>query len=80
MRNVTITLDEATVALARKEAARRNVSLSRYVSDLLNRQLTESRQYELAMRRSLARKPVRLRADGRPYPTREEAHERTRLR
>ena len=80
MKNVTITLDEGIVALARREAAKHNVSLSRFLGDLLQRQLGESRQYELAMRRSLARKPVRMRRDDQPYPSREESHERTRLR
>ena len=80
MKNVTISLDESILTQARREAARRNVSLSRFVSDLLQQQLTEPRQYELAMRRTLARKPVRMRADGRTYPKREELHERSRLR
>ena len=80
MKNVTITLEDGIVALARREAARRNVSLSRFVGELLQRQLVATREYELAMRRSLARKPVRMRRDGSPYPTREESHERSRLR
>ena len=80
MKNVTITLEDGIVALARREAARRNVSLSRFVGELLQRQLVETREYELAMRRSLARKPVRMRREASPYPTREESHERSRLR
>lgn len=80
MKNVTITLDEETAAWARVYAAKRNVSLSRYVGELLHDRMRESREYEESMRRFLAQKPVKLvKPDGR-YLTRDEAHERTRLR
>ena len=76
MKNVTITLEEGIVALARREAARLDVGLSRFVGDLLQQRFAETRQYELAMRRSLARKPVQMRRAATAYPTREESHER----
>ena len=80
MKNVTITLDAGTLALARREAARQNLSLSRFVGDMLRSQLRQSRQYELSMRRYLARKPVRLGRADQPYASRDELHDRTRLR
>jgi plasmid stability protein len=80
MKNVTITLDEDTAAWARVHAARHNVSLSRFVSELLQRHMRESREYDEAMQRFLAEKPVKLKRPGDRYLTREEAHDRTRLR
>lgn len=80
MKNVTITLDEETAAWARVYAAKRNVSLSRYVGELLHERMRESREYEESMRRFLAQKPVKLdKPDGR-FPNRDETHARTRLR
>jgi hypothetical protein len=80
MKNVTITLDEDTAALARVEAARRNVSLSRFVGELLRRNIRESREYDAAMRRFLNSKvEIRMNA-GERYLTREEAHDRAGLR
>ena len=80
MKNITVTLDEATAAWARIYAARQNKSLSRFLGELLNRTMRESRAYEDAMRRYLAKKPGRLNRGSAPYPAREELHERTQLR
>lgn len=80
MKNVTITLDEETAAWARIYAAKKNVSLSRYVGELLHERMRESREYEESMRRFLTQKPVKLKRAGERYLTRDEAHDRTRLR
>jgi hypothetical protein len=80
MKNVTITLDEQTAARARRHAAQLGVSLSRYVGELLEKSLRESREYEHAMRRYFARKPRMLSKAGAAYPKREELHERSRIR
>ncbi len=80
MKNVTITLDEETAAWARVHAARRNISLSRYIGELLRSRMREAREYEVAMRGYFSDKPVRLKAPGERYLTREEAHDRARLR
>lgn len=80
MRNITITLDEETAAWARVHAAERNMSLSRYVGELLRERMRHSREYEEAMKRFLAQKPVRLKRSGDRYLTREEAHDRAGLR
>lgn len=80
MKNVTITLDEKTAAWARTHAAERKMSLSRYIGELLEKTMRQSREYDRAMKRYLARKPVVLRESGERYPTREELHERRRLR
>jgi hypothetical protein len=80
MKNITITLDEETAAWARLYAAQRNVSLSRFVGELLRDRMQEAREYEQAMRGFLKEKPVKLKKPGERYLTRDEVHERTRLR
>jgi hypothetical protein len=76
VKNVTITLDEETAAWVRTCAARRGLSVSRYVGELLRQRMRESREYEEAMRRFLDRKPVRLKRSQERYATREELHDR----
>ena len=76
MKNVTITLDEETAAWARVHAAQRNVSLSRFVGELLCERMRESREYEEAMRLALAEKPLEINRSGKPYPKREELYDR----
>lgn len=80
MKNVTITLDEKTAGWARAHAARRSMSLSRFIGEVLNQKMGEAREYERAMKRFLARKPVRLRNPGERFPTREEVNDRRSLR
>jgi hypothetical protein len=78
LRNVTVTLEEDVAQWARIEAARRDTSVSRLLGELLKERMTAQDGYERAMRRALGRKPF-LRSTGR-YLTREEAHDRSRLR
>ena len=78
LRNVTITLEEAAVRWARLEAARRETSVSRLLGSLIEQLMRKDDAYDAAMKRALARKPF-LRSD-RPYPSREEIHDRARFR
>jgi hypothetical protein len=80
MKNVTITLDEKAAAWARRHAARNNISLSRFVGELLQKTMRESREYERAMRQYLAREPVPLKRGRARYPVREKLYDRGRLR
>ena len=80
MKNITVTLDEKTAAWARIHAARRDMSLSRFIGEVLHETMRESREYEVAMQRYLARKPVRLKGAQEHYPTRESLHDRENLR
>lgn len=80
MRNVTVTLDEETAAWARVQAAERDMSLSRFIGELLQERRRHSREYEEAMRASLAEKPFNLKGPWKPYPKREELHDRPVLR
>lgn len=79
MKNVTITLDEETAAWARVYAATHNMSVSRLVGEMLQRRMGEQHEYDRAMRRFLAKKPIKFKS-GQRYPTREELHDRARLR
>jgi hypothetical protein len=54
MINVTITLDEQAAAWARVKAAEGNVSLSRFVGELIHEKMRHSREYEEAMRAALS--------------------------
>jgi hypothetical protein len=80
MKNVTITLDEKAAAWARKHAARNGLSLSRFVGDLLEKTMRESREYERSMRQYLAREPIPLKRGRSRYPSREKLYDRGRLR
>jgi hypothetical protein len=77
MKNITITLDEQAAAWARIQAAERNMSLSRFVGELLRTRMRHSREYEQAMRAALAEKPLQLEGS---YLTRDALYERPRLR
>jgi hypothetical protein len=80
MKNITITLDEKTAAWARTHAAERSMSLSRFVGELLEKTMPESREYRRAMNAYLARQPERLKKQGARYPRRGELYDRHRLR
>jgi hypothetical protein len=80
MKNITITLDEETAAWARVYAAQRNMSLSRYVGEVLRERMRHSRAYEDALQRFLAQKPVKLKRPGDPFLSREQANDRAGLR
>ena len=60
MNNMTITVDGEALAWARTRAAERNISLSRFVGDLLRDQMGHSREYAEAMKVALAFRPVKL--------------------
>ena len=80
MKNVTITLDDKTAAWVRVHAAKHNTSVSRIVGDMLRQRMGETRDYDAAMRRFLAKPPVALKAADAAYPGRDELHERADFR
>jgi hypothetical protein len=80
MKNITITLDPETAAWAREHAARKNVSLSRFVGELLSQQMREAAEYDEAMHAYLSRQPTQLRHSDERYPSRDETHDRSGLR
>lgn len=78
LRNITVTLEDDVARWARIEAAREETSLSRFLGSILKQRMKETDGYETAMHRALAQKPF-LKANGR-YLSREEVHDRDRLR
>ncbi|HZP92172.1 MAG TPA: CopG family transcriptional regulator [Burkholderiales bacterium] len=80
MKNLTISLDEETARLARVRAAERNMSVSRYIGELLRKELRHAEEYEAAYRAWRAEKPFPLKGSPRPYPKREELYDRPVLR
>jgi hypothetical protein len=79
MRNVTVTLDEETARWARIEAAKRDMSVSGFLRELLRERMGGQVAYEGAMQRYLSRTATRLKERGR-YPEREALHDRAGLR
>ncbi|MGD9598818.1 MAG: CopG family transcriptional regulator [Steroidobacteraceae bacterium] len=81
MRNITISLDDDTANWARRLAAERQISVSRWVSELIAEKHRSSDAYQAAMRAYFARKPSHpLSNPGERYPTREELYDRPVLR
>lgn len=82
MKNVTITLPEDLARWVRVRAAENERSVSKWIAELLDGKRRQEDEYEVAMRRFLARarEPRKLEwVDGRK-PTREELHDRAGFR
>jgi len=76
MKNVTVTLDKDTAARARVQAAERNMSLSRYIGEVLRKELRHADEYEAAYRAWRKSKPFPLKGPPQPYPKRDEIYDR----
>ncbi|CAM5784580.1 hypothetical protein [Rhizobacter sp. Root404] len=75
MKNVTVTMEDSVADWARIEAARRNTSVSRLVGEMLAEKMRHDDAYERAMNEWLSRDRT-WKSDGRPYPLRDEIHDR----
>lgn len=75
MRNVTVTLEEDVARWARVRAAERDMSLSRFLGELLKEQMESEESYEAAMRSYFSRPPQELKSASASYPSREEPYE-----
>lgn len=75
LKNVTVTLDPDLARWVRIEAARGDVSVSRFLADLLRERMEHHGSYQAAKERAIARASF-LKTDGR-YLSREEAHRRS---
>jgi hypothetical protein len=76
MVNITITVPETVAKWARVWAARHNTSVSKLVGELLATRMDREKAYDAAMKRHLAKPPVRLRGPGERYPSRDGLHDR----
>ncbi len=75
-RNVTVVLDEKTARWVRVEAAKRDVSVSRFLGELLSERRERAEGYDAAGARFLSRPARPLRGRGTRLPTRDEVHAR----
>ena len=78
-KNVTLKLDDAVLRKARHLAVEQNTSLSQLLTSLLVERVSERSGYAAAKRRAVRRLDAGLRLGGTPL-TRDQAHERSRLR
>jgi plasmid stability protein len=80
-RNLTLSLDEDLIQKARVLAARRRRSVSALLREELTRLVAEDDAYEAAKRVALSRlEQGGSHLGGGPLPTRDELHDRARLR
>jgi len=80
VKNITITLDDEKAAWIRIHAAEEGKSVSRLVGEFLQSRMKDRREYQRAMRRYLAKPPFDTTGAPAHYPTREEIHDRPRIR
>ncbi|MCY3807964.1 MAG: hypothetical protein OXG58_00750 [Gemmatimonadetes bacterium] len=80
MKNITITLPEDVARWLRIRAAEDDRSVSRWIRELLERKRHREDDYEVAMKRYLARQAREIEWPGGRRPSREELYDRSRLR
>ncbi len=76
MKNITITVQEETARWVRVAAAQRDLSVSKYISRLLQEQMDKEREYRQAQDRFFSRRPRGLKPSHNKYPSRKQLHER----
>ena len=79
MKNITISMEDDVARWLRMQAAKHEVSVSRWVGELLKQRMLGERIYEQAQTSFFSRKPRDL-SGGQTYPTREESYDRQVLR
>jgi len=75
-KNITVVMDEDTARWVRIEAARRDLSVSAFLGEVLRREREREEGYDQARERFLSREPRPLDATGAPLPDRDELHVR----
>lgn len=80
VRNITIALPEDVARWLRVKAAEDDRSVSSWIRELLERMRQEEDEYDIAMKRLLARKPRKIEWPEGRRPTREELYDRPGLR
>ena len=80
MKNLTIDLDEEMTSFICMDAAKRGVSVAQYVGKLVEDCVKEAREYNQARGAFLALRPCKYEFLDGHTPTRDELHDRTRLR
>ena len=75
-RNITVQLDETVIKKARVVAARRSTSISRLVSEEIERAAKNDNTWQAAKKAALAQLNRPFHLGGGALPTRETLHER----
>jgi hypothetical protein len=70
VKKVAVTLDKETARWARIEAARRDMSVSGLIRQLIEENMRGNQAYQVAMQDYLSRPALPI-SSGREYPTRE---------
>lgn len=77
VRNVTVSLDDETSRWVRIAAAVDDLSVSKWLSELIERERSASDRYDEATDSFLARVPHPLNSGGDEYSSRSASHERS---
>jgi plasmid stability protein len=80
VKNVTVAMDEDLARWVRVKAAEQDVSVSRYLANLLRETMQSESSYNRAMERYLSAEARPLKAKKAAYPSRTELHDRPSLR
>ena len=75
MKNVTITLDEDVVRLAKVWAASNDTSVSRMLGEELRKKMLAEQHYRRAQKRFLSKSPKPLKSAGTSYPDLDSLYE-----
>ena len=78
--NITLSLDKDLIRKARQLSARKSTSISKLLSEELERLVRDHEQYEQAKRRALATMKKGFHMGGRITASRDELHDRQALR
>jgi hypothetical protein len=78
MPTLTVTVDQETLRWVRDRAAEGNIGVAHFVGDVLRQRMETESRYEAARLRFMGRKAQRL--SWARYPSKDELHDRTRLR
>ena len=78
--NITLSLEKDLIRQARQLSVRKSTSVSRLLSEELERLVRDQKQYEQAKRRALATMKKGFHMGGRIRATRDELHDRQGLR
>ena len=74
MRNVTITMPPEVLRWTKVEAAKRDMSVSKFVCEMLSQRMEVEEGYDLAMKEFTSRKVLPLKSGDNNYPDREELY------
>jgi len=74
--NITLSLDKVIIKKAKLLAAKKDISVTKLLSEQLARIVSDDNQYESSKRRALASLRKGFHLGGRILATREELHER----